>query len=212
MLSLVWSKNRIHRPAFCHVRRRFLCPLVTNPHLVRSQSSSSSYSNTVNGFRRERCRRLFSSVSEDESAYLSLSKLLSQNATNLSISRNKAERLIKEGYVTLRGVVVKNPRINLLDYEDIIGNNNNNNNNVTLKVQGKPVLFDTTTSTSNNKETTKGSMVKPSSSSVPRVWAVHKLAGEVVSEQDPQGRRSLLDRLVRGGVGKRNRDHLKPIG
>ena len=206
MLSIVWSKNRIHRPAFCHVRRRFLCPLVTN--LVGSQSSSSSYSNTVNGFRRERCRRLFSSVSEDESAYLSLSKLLSQNATNLSISRNKAERLIKEGYVTLRGVVVKNPRINLLDYEDIIGNNNNN---VTLKVQGKPVLFDTTTST-RNKETTKGSMIKPLSSSVPRVWAVHKLAGEVVSEQDPQGRRSLLDRLVRGGVGKRNRDHLKPIG
>jgi 23S rRNA pseudouridine2605 synthase len=41
-----------------------------------------------------------------------------------------------------------------------------------------------------------------------RVWIVHKLSGEVVSERDPQGRPSLVDRLKRSGLGL----HLMPIG
>lgn len=43
-----------------------------------------------------------------------------------------------------------------------------------------------------------------------RVWIVHKLYGEIVAENDPLDRPSLLDRLKKGGVGKRS--HLKPIG
>ena len=44
-----------------------------------------------------------------------------------------------------------------------------------------------------------------------KVWLVHKLPGEVVTENDPQGRPSLLDRLRRGGVGNKA-DHLNAIG
>lgn len=36
---------------------------------------------------------------------------------------------------------------------------------------------------------------------------MHKLSGEVVSERDPQGRPSLVDRLKRSGLGL----HLMPI-
>lgn len=145
-------------------------------------------------------RRLLSS-SEERPSFFSLSKLLSQQASNLSISRNHAERLIKDGHVTFRGVVIRNPSISLSDYQDIV----TQDKKVTIKVEGKPVLFHTTENDNNDKkETSKGS--------VPRVWAVNKLAGEVVSEKDPQGRKSMLDRLVKGGVGKKYRDHLKPIG
>ena len=54
-----------------------------------------------------------------------------------------------------------------------------------------------------------------------RVWIAHKLAGELVAEHDPEGRPSLIERLERGGVGKRKKGnkgknvqpiHLKPIG
>ena len=62
-----------------------------------------------------------------------------------------------------------------------------------------------------------------------RVWAVHKLAGEVVADHDPQDRPSLMGRLRRSGVGRlqqkkkgknkskqqqpqQQREHLKPVG
>jgi len=35
-----------------------------------------------------------------------------------------------------------------------------------------------------------------------RVWLAHKLAGELVVEHDPNGRPSLIERLMLGGVGK----------
>jgi 23S rRNA pseudouridine2605 synthase len=41
-----------------------------------------------------------------------------------------------------------------------------------------------------------------------RVWIVHKLSGEVMSERDPQGRPSLVDRLKQSGLGL----HLMLIG
>jgi 23S rRNA pseudouridine2605 synthase len=126
-----------------------------------------------------------------------LSKLLSQHATNLAISRRQAERLIQEGQVSLAGKVVRSPHI-LIDWKDLALN-------VILKVQGKAVLLSppTTDKDGNTKR------------DVPKVWAVHKLAGEVVSEHDPQGRPSMLQRLMRGGVGRvggKQRHHLKPIG
>jgi len=51
-----------------------------------------------------------------------------------------------------------------------------------------------------------------------RVWLANKLGGELVTEDDPVGRPSMLQRLVRGGVGKgktgsrRPPVHLKPVG
>lgn len=65
------------------------------------------------------------------------------------------------------------------------------NGGVKVKVKGKPVAV-------------------KSQETVPRVWAVHKLSGEVVTENDPQNRPSMLDRLKRGGVGKK--EHLKAVG
>lgn len=99
------------------------------------------------------------------------------------------ERLIGRGEVTLRGQVVNSSVISISDWKDI------SKRDVKIKVQGKPVLID-------SKE----------SQSIPRVWAVHKLPGEVVGERDPQDRPSMIDRISRGGVGKKDRDHLKPIG
>ncbi|CAJ1946904.1 unnamed protein product [Cylindrotheca closterium] len=64
---------------------------------------------------------------------------------------------------------------------------------VTVKVKGKPVII-------KRKET------------VPRVWAVNKVSGELVGEKDPQNRPSMLERLKRGGVGRRHDDHLKTVG
>jgi 23S rRNA pseudouridine2605 synthase len=82
-----------------------------------------------------------------------------------------------------------------------------------LKVKGKPVFLDL-----QNDGHTKTAV--SSNHDVPKVWAVHKLSGEVVSESDPHGRPSLMDRLKRSGVGRNNNNsrqkqqqyHLKPIG
>lgn len=144
-----------------------------------------------------------------------LSKFLSHDATNLALSRRQAERLIREGEVTLAGHVVQTPHF-LLDFDEII--ENSANKRPTIKLSGKPVLIDPSftgsqTAQSDNRHET---------SLIPRVWAVHKVKGEVVTENDPQGRPSLLERLKRSGVGrskqagKRKRQqrqiHLKPIG
>mmetsp|Transcript_12482 Transcript_12482/g.29773 ORF Transcript_12482/g.29773 Transcript_12482/m.29773 type:complete len:352 (+) Transcript_12482:1-1056(+) len=114
----------------------------------------------------------------------SLSKLIS-NSTNYS--RRELERLISRGDVTIKGECVENPRISLADLKEIT------KGGVTVKVKGKPVII-------------------KSKEPVPRVWAVHKLSGELVGEKDPQNRPSMLERLKRGGVGRRHGDHLKPVG
>jgi len=110
-----------------------------------------------------------------------LSKLLAQS-NKFKISRREAERLIKHGMVTIAGQVVTSPFIMVTPSE--VANS--------IKVQGK--------------------LLQPQTAheARPRVWIVHKLIGEVISEQDPQGRPSLLERLMRAGVGKNL--HLKAVG
>ncbi|VEU36839.1 unnamed protein product [Pseudo-nitzschia multistriata] len=88
-----------------------------------------------------------------------------------------------------------------------------------VKLSGKPVLFDPSLAT---PSTSSSADNQRPSSLVPKVWAVHKLKGEVVTENDPHGRPSLIERLKQSGVGrsrqggKRKRQqrqmHLKPIG
>ena len=116
---------------------------------------------------------------------LRISKLISQYASNISISRRETERLIRSGEVTLAGRQITSPhfQVSLKDSMNAI------------KVSGKLV----------NIVKTAKEMPRT------RVWIVHKLPGEIVSEQDPQGRPSLLDRLRRGGVGSKS-DHLNAIG
>ncbi len=125
-----------------------------------------------------------------------LSKLLSQYSTNLTISRNAAETLIKQGEVTLAGTVVRSPHL-LVDLDEL-----NQSGTVVIKVQGKGIELD----------------LSKDESQRPVVYAVHKLSGEMVTENDPQNRRSMMQRLVQGGVGlrrtgtKKRQLHLKPIG
>ena len=127
----------------------------------------------------------FSTSVPDDSDMVRLSKIISQHSTNLSISRRETERMIRSGEVTVAGEQIMSPHF-LLSFKAA---------KATIKVSGKLVNI-TETATEQTKT---------------RVWLVHKLPGEIVSEQDPQGRPSLLDRLRRGGVGNKS-DHLNAIG
>jgi pseudouridine synthase len=138
-----------------------------------------------------------------------LSKLLSQNATNLTISRRQAEKLIHDGEVTLAGEVIRTPQA-LLDIQAVTSN-------TVLKVQGKAVQFDSALlarSLRPNNIDDDQTYDESSSSALPppRIWAVHKVAGEVVSERDPHDRPSMMDRLRRGGVGRIKAKATKRIG
>lgn len=149
-----------------------------------------------------------SSISSPKTT-IRLSKLLSRDATNVTLSRRQAERLIKNGEVTYAGKVVQTPQL-LIDFDDIVSNSMKNK--PLIKLSGKPLLFNSTSISSSDD--------KQHSSLLPRIWAVHKIKGEVVTEVDPHGRPSLLDRLKRSGVGrmkqagkrKQRQLHLKPIG
>jgi 23S rRNA pseudouridine2605 synthase len=125
------------------------------------------------------------STGESDGDRIRLSKVISQHSTNLSLSRREAERLIRAGEVTLAGETITSPHF-LLSLKD---------SKSAIKISGKLANIN-----ENVTATTRT-----------RVWLVHKLQGEVVSEQDPQGRPSLLDRIRRGGVGSKD-DHLNAIG
>lgn len=147
-----------------------------------------------------------------------LSKVLSHYTTNLTLSRRQAERLIHDGQVTLAGKIVRTPHL-LLNWDDL----GSERGNVVLKVQGKPVLLLKPSSGSDGDG--DGDSDGEKDGTIPKVWAVHKLSGEVVTENDPHNRPSMIQRLVRGGVGRRQQHqknqhqqqqqqqyHLKPIG
>lgn len=121
-----------------------------------------------------------------DSDMVRLSKLISQHASNIPISRREAERLIRAGEVTVAGEQITAPHF-ILSLKDSVSS---------VKISGKLVKV---------HKDAKASATRT------RVWLAHKLPGEVVSEMDPQGRPSLMDRLKRGGVGTKN-EHLSPIG
>jgi len=95
------------------------------------------------------------------------------------MSRREAERYIRDGDVTVAGTTITSPHF-LVDWADAVS---------TIKVGGKLLQVQ---------------------QSLPdtRVWLVHKLPGEVVSERDPQGRPSLVERLQRDLP----KISLKPVG
>lgn len=108
-----------------------------------------------------------------------LSKLISQHGTNMVMSKRQAERCIRDGGVTVAGQQVMSPSF-LLNWKDAT---------CSVKVDGKLLQIQ-----QSPRET--------------RVWLVHKLPGEVVSERDPHGRPSLLERLHQSIPSH----HLKPVG
>lgn len=134
-----------------------------------------------------------------------LSKLLASYATNLTISRNTAETLIKQGEVTVAGETVSTPQL-LVDLDQL-----RRSGSVVIKVQGKGIQLNL--GTVENDGT-----IKHHHQDMIVVYAAHKLAGEVVTENDPQNRPSMMKRLMSGGVGQRKINgsmqklHLKPIG
>lgn len=131
----------------------------------------------------------FSSTASEEALkdpdMVRLSKLISQHSSNNPISRREAERLIRGGEVTVAGEEITAPHF-LLSLKASTSS---------VKVSGKLLKV---------RENAGESLTRT------RVWLAHKVQGEVVSEMDPHGRPSLMDRLKRGGVGKD--EHLNPVG
>lgn len=154
-------------------------------------------------------------TSDSNTAFMRISKLLSNHSVNLSISRRQAEQLVQCGQVTVAGEVIQISS-SLIKLHEI-----RRQPSGYIKVKGKAIQFDFVNQKDGLSPMVSSSNVVPAAATTPRVWAVHKVTGEVVTENDPQGRPSLMDRLRRGGVGldfkggksKQERQwHLKPIG
>lgn len=146
-------------------------------------------------------------VVKDTTNCIRLSKLLSHDSANLTLSRRQAERHIRDGQVTLAGKVVTIPQT-LVAYDEITSFSFKNSSPL-LKLKGKPVIFNPSSSITSSSSTDN-----QHEKSI-KVWAVHKVSGEVVAENDPHNRPSLMERLQRSGVGKSRKGgklHLKPIG
>lgn len=157
---------------------------------------------------------------------------------HLGLSRRQSERMVLLGRVTLFGKVVDSPSFEFSASTD--------EGEIAIKVDGRLIygaektlkllhmehqkqseytatLFSTTNNTQRKEQTasdeTIGSTSNPGST---RVWLANKLKGELITEDDPDGRPSMLQRLVRGGVGQGNKKkangtkhlptHLKPVG
>ncbi|GAX14002.1 23S rRNA pseudouridine2605 synthase [Fistulifera solaris] len=120
-------------------------------------------------------------ASSERTEPIRLSKLLSKAA---GVSRREAERWIVQGDVTLFGQVVRLPQ-QLITEEIAPGQ---------LQAHGKPVLLRDNNNTTNNNT---------------RVILVHKMAGELVADSDPQGRPCVMHRLKRLLGSKQ---HFKAVG
>lgn len=180
-------------------------PIYCYPHSCRAVNSGrSSADDDSTRFTGAGAGGISSASPPSSTSSIRLSKLLSQFATNLAISRNAAETLIKDGSVSVAGKVVYSPHM-LVDLDEI-----GQSGSVVIKVQGKGIQLDLASEISRNTGSAKAR--------VPAVYAVHKLPGEVVTENDPQNRPSMIKRLMQGGVGMRRvgtklqQMHLKPIG
>ncbi|KAL7525895.1 hypothetical protein ACHAWF_001553 [Thalassiosira exigua] len=164
---------------------------------------------------------------ENREAGVRLSTLLSRH---LGLSRRQSERMILTERVTLFGKVVASPTFELRPSSDP-----NQNSSTPMKVDGKLVQgVDHTLKFMYKEQQEHDNISMPgksagivgkkgatSSNEYPnaRVWLANKLKGELITEDDPVGRPSMLQRLIRGGVGKsskKNRNntpvHLKPVG
>lgn len=179
-----------------------LCHPDPSFYSFRSQQNPSFYFSSIAPYENEE------EGTEGRSDSIRLSKLLSQHSKNLAVSRREAERLIRGGDVTYAGKVILSPHY-LVSWEDL-------DSPGILQVSGKAValLFDSA-SLQNNNNSEHRNTEQGDTRHATKVWIVHKLKGEVVADHDPQGRPSMIQRLMQGGVGKcgkRQRHHLKPIG
>lgn len=159
----------------------------------------------------------------EASAGVRLSTLLSKH---LGLSRRQSERMILADRVTLFGKICNSPTFQLRPNPDP-----NQNSSSAMKLDGKLIQgVDKTLKslyleqqksgddiTATNNQTSNEQKKKHPSMQNTRVWLANKLRGELVTEHDPDGRPSMLERLVRGGVGESKSKHkapihLKPVG
>lgn len=177
---------------------------------------------------RQLIRRAFSSSNnkrvKESSVGVRLSTLLSKH---LGLSRKQSERMILADRVTLYGKIINKPAFHLLPNPDP-----DQYSSTAMKVDGRLIqgidatlksLYleqqqsDGAVGSANNETKNNRLNNKNSSMQNVRVWLANKLKGELVTEHDPDGRPSMLQRLVRGGVGvSKNKSkppiHLKPVG
>jgi len=158
---------------------------------------------------------------------------------HLGLSRRQSVRMILADRVTLYGEIVNTPAFQLRPNP-----NPNQNSSSAMKLDGKLMLgvdktlksmyleqqkqhndneLDTSNKNHDDDKQKKGNRQNPNMQNT-RVWLANKLKGELVTEHDPDGRPSMLQRLIRGGVGEvKNRHsnkgsssippiHLKPVG
>jgi len=185
---------------------------------------------------------------DDDHHWIRLSKLLSSSTNHPYVqntkhtkhslavmSRRQAERLIRDGKVTYAGKKITTPH-HWINVQDITSSSSSG----ILQVNGKAVVFKTNATPNNNNNNNNNdddnndddNNDNDEKEENTKVWIVHKVKGEVVTEYDPSGRPSMMERLMRGGVGRygnnnnnnnNNRHHhqqqqqpyqyhLKPIG
>lgn len=156
-----------------------------------------------------------SSLDITNETQIRLAKLISTCGVNMQMSRKSAELLIKAGQVTVFGTEITNPN-HLITIESALGGVKVAGKLLQLNVKQEKVNAQSELNELSGDETSNvtNESFQPQRT---RVWIANKLPGELVSEHDPQGRPSLLDRLSRGGVGrsrsnKSQKIHLKPIG
>lgn len=137
---------------------------------------------------------------------------------HLGLSRRQSERMILAERITLYGKLVTNPTFEVRSPD---------RGDVAIKVDGKLVHDVGSTLQLLEKELKDDAsdeilgatfrQSKDLSMNKTRVWLCNKLKGELITEDDPDGRPSMLQRLIRGGVGVDRKNshlptHLKPVG
>lgn len=124
-------------------------------------------------------------------------------ALNAGTSRREAERLIREGQVSIAGETFRVPQ-ELLSWEQMT----NEGLAPTLKVRGKAIPVSILRKPDSESDELKNS----TNTLTTKVWVVHKLNGELVADSDPVGRPCLMPRLARLNAKKDRKQHLKPVG
>lgn len=159
-------------------------------------------------------------------------RIASLLSKHLGTSRRQSERMVLTERVTLFGKVVTSP-------SHLLYPSKTNGDAIAIKVDGRLLHGVEATLTalavdqareaksgSPNSTSGKGIAINlkkqidpidQNISSSTRVWLANKLRGELVTEDDPVGRPSMLQRLTRGGVGSSKvkgspHIHLKPVG
>ena len=143
---------------------------------------------------------------------------------HLGLSRRQSERMVLTERITLYGNVVRSPLLEVTPPA--------RGDQIAIKVDGRlaqgvektlKILQKEQEQTENDASIDRGRNTQISNSNKDcrsnktRVWLCNKLKGELITEDDPDGRPSMLQRLIRGGVGHSNDSnhlpiHLKPVG